>query len=202
MVDSITICATESTDRAGRGLCLVRSGSGGGWLAARWLCLPLSLDWTEIMGGGLIDLSTTGYHGAMNYSLLYHYSDSHSHHHWLPSHFSPSLILLQDLVQVQTFQHWHAHIWGNVVCYTVILLLSHDITCVHSTSAHTSNMPRYQVSCPTLSLKESDGCDPLSYQNTGSCDFSVRGQSRQCRQVAQVALVVVWAGDYNKYCGE
>ena len=81
MVDSITICATESTDRAGRGLCLVRSGSGGGWLAARWLCLPLSLDWTEIMGGGLIDLSTTGYHGAMNLSLLYHYSDSHSHHH-------------------------------------------------------------------------------------------------------------------------
>ena len=105
------------------------------WLAARWLCLPLSLDWTEIMGGGLIDLSTTGYHGAMNYSLLYHYSDSQHHYTDSPAISLPpwSCCKIRSRSRHSSIGMLIAHIWGNVVCYTVILLLSHDITCVHST---------------------------------------------------------------------
>ena len=71
LVDSIIICAETEL-----GVASVWSGLGQ-VVAELILCLPLSLDRTGIIGGGLIDLSTTGYHGAMNYSLLYHYSDSH-----------------------------------------------------------------------------------------------------------------------------
>ena len=73
LVDSIIICAETEL-----GVASVWSGLGQ-VVAELALCLPLSLDRTGIIGGGLIDLSTTGYHGAMNYSLLYHYSDSHHH---------------------------------------------------------------------------------------------------------------------------
>ena len=102
------------------------------WWLGGWLALSASqprLDWDN---GGRVNRPinywvSRGHELLIALSLFWLSASLH----WLPSHFSPSLILLQDLVQ--TFQHWHAHIWGNVVCYTVILLLSHDITCVHST---------------------------------------------------------------------
>ena len=70
MVESITICATEDRQN------WAWPHLGQFWV--RWWlvvvgqsvsqsedCLPLSLDRARIMGGGLIDLSTTGYHGVL-----------------------------------------------------------------------------------------------------------------------------------------
>ena len=176
-------------DRTGRGLCLVRSGSGGGWVGS----VSASQPRPDRDNRGRVN-RPINYWVSRGHELLIALSLFR-----LSSSLTPQPFLsLPDLVarsssDIPALVCW-VHLSGVIRC---VLLLSHDITYVQSTPLHIQQHAKISSLCPTLST----AVTVVISEHRKLWLFCQRSvSSRQCRQVGQVSsggclgiTTTVWA---------